>query len=85
LERKLYQTVAGKHVLHETTKRNKEWICEYTIANNMKIISAYYQHKRIHKGTRTSPDGNMLNQTDHVIIDAKKKGVVDVRTMWGLN
>jgi hypothetical protein len=27
-----------------------------------------------------------LNQTDHVIIDAKKKGVVeDVRTMWGLN
>jgi branched-subunit amino acid permease len=52
----------------------------------MKIKSTYYQHKRIHKGTWTSPDGNLLNQTDHVIIDANKKGVVEgVRTMRGLN
>jgi hypothetical protein len=52
----------------------------------MKIISAYYQHKRIHKETWISPDGNTLNQTDHVIIDAKKKGVLEnVRTMRGLN
>jgi len=34
----------------------------------------------------TSPDGNMLTQIDHVMIDANKKGVVDdVRTMGGLN
>jgi hypothetical protein len=40
--------------------------------------------KRIQKGTWTSPDGNMLNQIDHVIIDANKKGVIeDVRTMRG--
>jgi hypothetical protein len=52
----------------------------------MKIISTYYQHKIIHKGTWISPDGNTLNQIDHVIIDANKKGVVeDVRTMRGLN
>jgi hypothetical protein len=52
----------------------------------MKIINTYYQHKRIHKGTWVSPDGNTLNQIDRVIIDANKKGVVeDVRTMRGLN
>ena len=51
----------------------------------MKIVSTYCQHKRIYKGTWISPDGNPLNQIDHLIIDAKKKGVVeDVRTMRGL-
>ena len=59
---------------------------EYAIANNTKIISTHYQHKRIHKGTWISPDGNTLNWIDHVIIDAYKKDVVgDVRTMRGLN
>ena len=82
----VYQNDAGKHTLHEITNRNGEWVCEYAIANNMKIISTYYQHKRIHKGTWISPDGNTLNQIDHVITDANKKGVVEnVRTMRGLN
>ena len=58
----VYQNVAGKHTLHENSNTNGEWICQYTIANNMKIISTYYQHKRIHKGTWTSPNGNTLNQ-----------------------
>jgi len=69
----IYQDVAGKHTLHEISNRNGEWVCEYAIANNMKKISTYYQHKRIHKGTWMSPDGNTLNQIDHVIIDASKK------------
>jgi hypothetical protein len=82
----VYQNVAGKHTLHEITNRNGEWVREYAIANNMKTISTYYQPKTMHKGTWISPDGNMLNQTDHVIIDANKKGAVeDVRTMRGLN
>jgi hypothetical protein len=47
----VYQNVAGKHTLHETANRNGEWICEYAIANNMKIITTYYQRKITHKGT----------------------------------
>jgi endonuclease/exonuclease/phosphatase family metal-dependent hydrolase len=58
----VYQNVAGKHMLHETSNRNGEWVCEYATANNMKIMSTYYQHKTIHKGTWISPDGNTLNQ-----------------------
>jgi hypothetical protein len=37
----VYQNVAGKHKLHEITNRNGEWVCEYAIANDMKIISTY--------------------------------------------
>jgi len=52
----------------------------------MKIISTYYQHKRIHKATWISPDGNTLNQIENVIIDESIKGVVEVvTTMRGLN
>jgi hypothetical protein len=69
----VYQNVVGKHTLHDTSNRNGEWVCEYTIANNMKVISIYYQHKRMHKRTWTSPDGNTLNQIDHVITDANNK------------
>jgi len=50
------QNVAGKHTLHEITSRNGEWVCEYAVTNYMKIISIYYQHKRIHKGIWISPD-----------------------------
>ena len=82
----VYQNFAGKHTFREISNRNGEWVCEYAIANNVKTINTHYQPKRIHKGTWISPDGNTLNQTDHVIIDANKKGVVeDVRTMRGLN
>jgi exonuclease III len=59
----VYQNVAGKNTLHKISNRNGQWVCEYAIANNKKIISTYYQHKRIHKGTWISPDGNTLNQT----------------------
>jgi exonuclease III len=33
----VYQNVAGTYTLHETSNRNEEWLCEYAIANNMKI------------------------------------------------
>jgi hypothetical protein len=49
-------------------------------------MSTQYQHKRIHKGTWTAPDGATINQIDHVLINAKKRSVVEfVRSMRGLN
>jgi hypothetical protein len=82
----VYEQVVGKHTLHENTNGNGELVCEYAIANDMKIISTYYPHKRIHTGTWISPDGIILNQIGHVIVDAKKKSIIeDVRTMRGPN
>ena len=82
----VYQQVVGKHSLHENTNDNGELVCEYAIANDIKIISTYYQHKRTHTGTWTSPDGTISKQIDHVLVDAKKKSIIeDVRTMRGPN
>jgi hypothetical protein len=49
-EEDVYQHVAGKHTLHEITNGNGELVCQYATANNMKIESTYYHHKRIHTG-----------------------------------
>jgi len=47
-------------------------------------MSTNFQHKRIHKIAWLSPDQNTASQTDHIIINANKKGVVeDVRSMRG--
>jgi hypothetical protein len=52
----------------------------------MKIASTYYQHKRIHTGTWTSPGGKTLNQMDHVLVEVKRiSAVKDIRTMRGPN
>jgi hypothetical protein len=37
----IYRHVVDKHTLHEITNSNGEWVCEYAIANNMKIVSTY--------------------------------------------
>jgi hypothetical protein len=49
-------------------------------------VSTQYQHKRTHNGSWIAPDEATVNQTDHVLINAKKRSVVeDARSMRGLN
>jgi hypothetical protein len=49
-------------------------------------MSTQCQHKRIHEGTWIAPDRATINQIDHVLINAKKRSVVEnVRSMCGLN
>jgi len=57
---------------------------ESACANNMVVMSTNFQHKRIHKITWLSPYQNTVSQTDHTIINANKKGIIeDVKTMRG--
>jgi hypothetical protein len=79
-----YRGVVGKYSIHPKSNFNKEYLCNHAIFNNLTIVSTQYQHKRIHTGTWTSPDGQTVNQTDHVLVDKTKRGMIqDVRTMRG--
>jgi exonuclease III len=81
-----YSQVSGRHTLHDSSNQNGEMVCNFAIQNNMIITSTQYQHKRLHKCTWIAPDGAAVNQIDHVLINAKKRSVVeDVRSMRGLN
>jgi hypothetical protein len=68
-----YSQVSRRHNLYDSSNQNGEMVCNFAIQNNMTIMSAQYQHKRIHKGTWIAPDGATVNQIDHVLINANKK------------
>jgi len=81
-----YQKITGKHTLHEETYRNGELVCDFAAANNMIVMSTQFQHKQIHKGTWRSPDHNIINQIDHVLVNQNKKEVIeDIRSLRGPN
>jgi len=52
----------------------------------MTVISTQFQHKQIHKGTWRSPDYNIINQIDHVLVNQnKKEAIEDAQSLQGLN
>jgi hypothetical protein len=61
-------------------------LLEFAIGNNLTVMSTQFQHKRIHKGTWLAPDQMTLNQIDHVLINSKKKDLIeDVISLRGPN
>jgi len=83
---KAYENVTGKHTLHEISNQNGELVCNFATENNLTVMRTQFQHKRIHKGTWTSPDFKTVNQIDHVLINTNKKRIVqDIRKLRGLN
>ena len=78
----VYNEVSGKHMLHEISNRNGEMLLELALGNNLTVMSTQFQHKKIYKGIWLAPDQMTLNQIDHVLINSKKKELIeDVRTM----
>jgi hypothetical protein len=76
---KAYESVAGKNTLHNISNQNGEMVCNFTIENNITVMSTQFQHKTIHKGTWILPDLTTVSQIDHILINTnKKKTVQDV-------
>lgn len=83
---RIYHPTTGRHSLHDNTSSNGTKLIEFATAKEMVISSTYFPHKRIHKGTWKSPDGRIVNQIDHMLVDKRYAShIIDVKTKRGAN
>ena len=74
----------GLHGLHATCNDNGLRLVSFASSKNLVIASTVFPHRDIHKGTWRSPDGQTVNQIDHVLIDRRHASAVqDVRAWRG--
>lgn len=80
----IYRPTIGQHSIHETSNNNGVRLVDYAVSRNMTVSSTFFPHKRVHLETWMSPDGNTLNQIDHVLVERRYgSGVMDVRSYRG--
>jgi hypothetical protein len=61
-------------------------LIHFAPSRNMVVGSTMFEHKDTHKRTWKSPDGNMFNQIDHILIDVRHcSDLRDVRSYKGAN
>ena len=59
---------------------------QFAAATDMIIGGTIFSHKNIQKVTWRSPDGDTMNQTDHILIQKKhSSNLKDVRCKQGIN
>jgi hypothetical protein len=59
---------------------------DFALAHNLIVGGTLFVHKKIHKGTWKTPDGNAINQIDTILIDARhRSNLLDVRAHRGAN
>ncbi|XP_071573135.1 craniofacial development protein 2-like [Temnothorax nylanderi] len=66
-----YQPHIGKYSLHKESNKNGDRAIGFAASKNMIIGSTKFNHKDVQKPTWVSPDGQTLDQIDHVLIDAR--------------
>jgi flagellum-specific peptidoglycan hydrolase FlgJ len=78
-----FEEVMGRHGIGEMNDNGERFasMCSF---NRMVIGGTVFPHKRIHKATWVSPDGDTENQIDHFCISRKfRRSVQDVRVLRG--
>ncbi|XP_050502575.1 craniofacial development protein 2 isoform X2 [Diabrotica virgifera virgifera] len=79
-----YIGVIGKHSLHRDTNENGQFLIDFAAGKNMIISSTCFPHRDIHKGTWISPDGNTINQIDHILTEKRMAtSILDVKSRRG--
>lgn len=63
---------------------NGERLLHLCLTNEMKIMNTFFKHKRIHKTTWTSPDGETKNEIEYICVNKRwAKCTQDVRVKRG--
>ncbi|XP_023311516.1 craniofacial development protein 2-like [Anoplophora glabripennis] len=80
----IYKPIIGSHSKHNQSNENGKKLIEFATEKDLRIVTTFFQHKNIHKGTWTSPNGKTVNQIDHVTIESKHINyVLDARSYRG--
>jgi hypothetical protein len=73
-----------KHSLHKRSNDSGVRLINFASSRNMVVGSTMFEEMDIYKRTWKFPDGNVFNQTDHILIDARHcSDLMDVRSHNG--
>jgi hypothetical protein len=80
----IFKPTIGNVSFHENSNDNGVRAVNSATSKNLVVKSTMFPHRRIHKHSRTSPEGNTDNQTGHVLIDIRRhSSALDVRSFRG--
>jgi hypothetical protein len=75
----IFKLTIGNERLHEIINDNGVRVVNFATSKKLVIKSTIFPHRKIHKYTWTSPEGNTHNQTDHVLTDRRwHSSILDV-------
>jgi hypothetical protein len=80
----IFKPTIGHERLHENNNDNVVRVLNFATSKNVVVKSTMFPHRKIHKHTWTSPEGNTHNQIDQVLIGRRRhSSILDVRSFRG--
>ena len=82
----IFKPTIGKESMHQDSNDNGVRIVNFGKSKHLVVKSTIFPHRKIHKCTCASPDGQTHNQIDHILIDRRRDScIIDVRSFRGAN
>jgi hypothetical protein len=82
----IFKPTIGNESLHVIGNDSGVRVVNFATSKNLVLKSTMFPHRRIHKYTWTSPEGNTCNQIDHILImltsDLSEGLAVILTTFW---
>jgi hypothetical protein len=80
----IFKPTIGKESLHEISNDSGVRVVNFATSKKLVVKSTMFPHRKFHKYTWTSPEGNTHNQIDQVLIDRRShSSILDVRSFSG--
>jgi hypothetical protein len=80
----IFKPTIGNDSSHEISNDNGVRVVSFATSKNLVVKSTMFPHRSIHQYTWTSPDGQMHNQIDHILIGGRlHSSILDVRSFRG--